>query len=194
MEKETSKNIREIAFRFFLEKGYEAANVRDISKAVGIKSASLYFHYKSKEELFFSIYDEIIKNNLDYLKNTNSTFKNSSPDQNLFLVFNTLMDFYSKNIVTQKFILRFHLFPPEAIISRVREKYNCFINEGNIIYKKLIVDCIESGKLNGERSIEEYLFEYKIFESYQTYRMIEFNIKTSEKEIKKQWDNFWNNL
>jgi AcrR family transcriptional regulator len=52
-------NRREIiiktAGRLFREKGYDATSVRDLADAVGLQSGSLFFHFKSKEEILVSL-------------------------------------------------------------------------------------------------------------------------------------------
>jgi AcrR family transcriptional regulator len=37
------------------KKGYEAASMRDVSEALGVSPAGLYYHFKSKEDLLFQI-------------------------------------------------------------------------------------------------------------------------------------------
>ncbi len=44
---------------FVSERGYEGVSMRDIARAVGIKAASLYNHFASKEAIFNSIIDEM---------------------------------------------------------------------------------------------------------------------------------------
>lgn len=43
------------AFTLFAERGYHAVSVRDIAAAVGIKDASLYNHFASKQALFDAV-------------------------------------------------------------------------------------------------------------------------------------------
>jgi TetR/AcrR family transcriptional regulator, cholesterol catabolism regulator len=43
------------AAAIFAERGFEGTTVRDIGKAVGIKSASLYYHFPSKEKIFIAV-------------------------------------------------------------------------------------------------------------------------------------------
>lgn len=52
-EKESTKDriLRE-ALRLFADQGYEATTMNDIAASVDVRAASLYAHYKSKEELF----------------------------------------------------------------------------------------------------------------------------------------------
>lgn len=47
--------IIEAAAVYFAEHGYNNAGMRDIARAVGIKGASLYNHFHSKEEILYAI-------------------------------------------------------------------------------------------------------------------------------------------
>jgi AcrR family transcriptional regulator len=47
--------IQQAAARVFKEKGYDRATVQDIAKAVGILPGSLYYYFRSKEELLLKL-------------------------------------------------------------------------------------------------------------------------------------------
>lgn len=57
----TKQKILSRALTLFAEKGYSAVRVEDIAKEVGIKAPSLYKHYKSKEDIFNAILNEMEK-------------------------------------------------------------------------------------------------------------------------------------
>lgn len=57
-EKTTKEKIFEAAIDLFAEKGYDATSMREIAEAVGIKKASLYSHYKGKEEILEKIMEQ----------------------------------------------------------------------------------------------------------------------------------------
>lgn len=57
----TKERITEKALTLFAEKGYKGTSVKNIADAVGIKDASLYNHFKSKQEIFDSIVTLISK-------------------------------------------------------------------------------------------------------------------------------------
>ena len=56
----TKEKITEEALTLFAEKGYKGTSVKNIADAVGIKDASLYNHFKSKQEIFNSIVELVL--------------------------------------------------------------------------------------------------------------------------------------
>lgn len=57
----TKETIIYEALSLFSDKGYDGVSMRDIASAVGIKAASIYNHFKSKEDIFNSILAEMSK-------------------------------------------------------------------------------------------------------------------------------------
>ncbi|WP_394926651.1 TetR/AcrR family transcriptional regulator [uncultured Robinsoniella sp.] len=55
----TKRKILEKALMLFSEKGFDAVSVGQIAEAVGIKAPSLYKHYKSKQDIFNAILNEM---------------------------------------------------------------------------------------------------------------------------------------
>lgn len=54
---DTKLQIFNTALRLFAAQGYENVSMRIIAEAVGIKAASIYYHYSSKELLLNECYD-----------------------------------------------------------------------------------------------------------------------------------------
>lgn len=56
-EKTTKEKIFEAALEMFARKGFDAVSMREIADAVGIKKASLYSHFTSKDELLEKLFE-----------------------------------------------------------------------------------------------------------------------------------------
>ena len=56
---DTKKKILDVALTLFSEKGYGNVYVGQIAEGVGIKAPSLYKHYKSKQDIFKAILEEM---------------------------------------------------------------------------------------------------------------------------------------
>jgi AcrR family transcriptional regulator len=194
MINETNDKIRYTSFKFFLDKGYEATNIRDICKVVNIKPSSLYFYYKSKQDLFFNIYDAIWNKKIDYLKNLNELKPNIAPDSKLKMLFTKTIKYHTENILNEKFLLRYHLFPAEEITTLLIDKYKFWIDEENKITIDIINECINNKILDNKKSAKEYLHEYSRFVSQHVNEMLIYNIKISLNELDFVWDMFWNSL
>ncbi|MFC4777912.1 TetR/AcrR family transcriptional regulator [Paenibacillus sp. GCM10023252] len=57
----TSDRIKQEALGCFLESGYEGASMSEIARAVGIKTPSIYAHFKSKEQLFMELVHDVLR-------------------------------------------------------------------------------------------------------------------------------------
>lgn len=55
VKKNTKQEILEVALDLFSRNGYEATSMSDISNAVGIRKASLYAHFESKQDILDSL-------------------------------------------------------------------------------------------------------------------------------------------
>ena len=51
-------NVAEILFR---HRGYNVVTMRDIAEEVGIRQASLYYHFPSKEQLFITVIEQVFE-------------------------------------------------------------------------------------------------------------------------------------
>jgi AcrR family transcriptional regulator len=59
------EQILETAKSLFIQHGYHGLAMRQISDALGVSKAALYYHFKDKEELFIAI----LNNNLNEIEN-----------------------------------------------------------------------------------------------------------------------------
>lgn len=50
--------LLDAAAHLFSERGFHATSMRDIAKAVGMLSGSIYYHFESKEEMLLAVYEE----------------------------------------------------------------------------------------------------------------------------------------
>jgi AcrR family transcriptional regulator len=60
--------ILQAASTLFAEKGYEGASMNDIVKVSGLSKGAIYHHFKSKEQIFISLIEELNTTSLDLYK------------------------------------------------------------------------------------------------------------------------------
>ena len=80
----TKRKIIETAIVLFSEKSYSKVSTRDIAKIVGIRPASLYSHFESKDDILehiYMLYEEKIKNVLPDMNNLLSLARTTHPHE-----------------------------------------------------------------------------------------------------------------
>lgn len=58
---QTRKELKDSAYKLFLEKGYDGTTIAEITSNAGYATGSFYRHWKEKEQLFALIQDEFIE-------------------------------------------------------------------------------------------------------------------------------------
>ncbi|GAK10802.1 TetR/AcrR family transcriptional regulator [Geomicrobium sp. JCM 19039] len=56
----TATAIRNVALQYLAAYDYDAFSMNQIANEVGIKKASIYAHYRSKEEIFYAVLTEAL--------------------------------------------------------------------------------------------------------------------------------------
>ena len=145
IEKKTKYKILEASLELFSLKGYEATSIKEIADVVGIAKASLYSHYKSKQDIL----DALIKETMDnYYKH--SIFVNSKPEDylnnnNLDVEYITSMILkhvnyllHNSNIVKARRLLVIEQFNNEELAKLLtKQNYDDVLNYFEMIIKAL---------------------------------------------------------
>jgi AcrR family transcriptional regulator len=187
LENATKDKIFYTSFRLFLENGYEATNIRDICKEVGVKASTVYFYYKSKQGLFFYIYDQICGDYINYVRGIEELDQDISIKEKLYILLKKKIEYYVSDISKRKFILRCHLFPPEEISNVIREKYKFYTSEENELTLNIMGNPQNENKFISE-NIDKYLLKCKKMENNLVHEMIAYNIKINDEVVEKLWD------
>lgn len=57
----TKKKIMAAGLKLFAQKGFALTNIKDIAQAAGISTGLIYRHFSSKEELFYKLIEDAVK-------------------------------------------------------------------------------------------------------------------------------------
>ena len=60
MAKDTKQRILDAALEMFSENGYAGTNIRELTASLGLVKSSMYKHFKSKEDIWNVLLDELI--------------------------------------------------------------------------------------------------------------------------------------
>lgn len=55
----TRQRIQDVALELFAEQGYEKTSLREIAERLQVTKAALYYHFKTKEEIIASLFEDL---------------------------------------------------------------------------------------------------------------------------------------
>lgn len=58
--KPRKEEILDVATRHFAERGYDGTSMNDVAEAVGVRKASLFYHFETKDALYEAVLDRLI--------------------------------------------------------------------------------------------------------------------------------------
>lgn len=187
--------IKLVALKSFAENGYEHTTMRELGKEVGIKGASLYSHFGSKEEIFMGVVDDFY-NRLDRENILHVTYESAeTPEikQLLMAHFIKYYRYFANNRIDLQFLLRIRFFPPIDL----NDKYqNSRIKKDRTVmehYMKLFQCGIETKQLR-EQDINMIVMAFFSFISGYTDSLLIVPYQLTEKELITAFDIFWEGI
>src|SRR5919108_590710 len=57
---DTRSRAQKVALELFAEQGYEKTSLREMAERLGVTKAALYYHFKSKEDIVVSLFDDLV--------------------------------------------------------------------------------------------------------------------------------------
>lgn len=180
---ETKKKIMNSAFRLFAEKGNEFS-LTEVANEVGIKKASIYAHFASKEILLYEVIDQEI---YEYF------FEIDEKRRDLKSTFEMILNYYSRSKTKRYFWKRLLLFPPAAFEGTLIQKINMLTEQRYEIIRDLIQSDMENGYIrlqDPETVLYSFLAMIHGLVSITIIYESE-NLKINQAEI---WENFWNGI
>lgn len=55
----TRQRIQDVALELFAQRGYEKTSLREIAEHLDVTKAALYYHFKSKEDIIISLFEDL---------------------------------------------------------------------------------------------------------------------------------------
>ncbi|MEW9077170.1 TetR/AcrR family transcriptional regulator [Terrisporobacter glycolicus] len=139
---ERKNEILHISNQLFNEKGYENTSVSDILKEIGIAKGTLYYYFKSKEDIMNTIINQVT---LNIFKNANSI----AQDSNLTVpqkMINIILSLNIEDSDTGREIIK-HVNNPKNTLMH-QKQIDAIINGITPIFTKVINEGIEKEIFN----------------------------------------------
>ena len=140
----TKQVILEKSLELFMRKGYDGASMSDIAAATGIRKASLYAHFKGKESIFSTIFEDILAEYVRLIEEITAASETEGAAEQLERMFISYILYCFEN-PKMGFWDRYFYFPPafiaETMLAKTQETQTLFLDG--------ITRCIEKGMRDG---------------------------------------------
>lgn len=90
--------ILDAALKVFAEKSFDGARIDEISKEANVPKSLIYYHFKSKEELFHELSQKFISEYADILDKSVNTASDEKKDDMAYNLTNNYYDFAARNV------------------------------------------------------------------------------------------------
>src|ERR1700742_783229 len=57
---DTRSRVQKVALELFAQQGYEKTSLREIAERLGVTKAALYYHFRTKEDIVASMFDDLM--------------------------------------------------------------------------------------------------------------------------------------
>jgi TetR/AcrR family transcriptional regulator len=102
--KNRKDEILDVAMRLFAERGYEGTSMNDVAERVGMRKASLFYHFATKDALYEAVLDRLVaslQSALEEIYASSGTF-----EDRLDAVTNTIVGVFGSHPYAARLLLR----------------------------------------------------------------------------------------
>ena len=187
-DSEKAEFIQSVAFKLFLDQGYEATGVRTICRMAGIEAPSLYYYFGSKKRLFFSIAESLWSEYEIHRDEVNRSMFGLEPDEKLYSLFRSSIRYAEDHMKETRFYFRYCLFPPGDLKEEIVSALGNIRSSREKTIENIMRGCIHKGLVKTD--IVKACELYMKFMQNCTFNVIFCGWGPDEKEMRELWAGF----
>ena len=145
----TYEKIKSEGLELFARYGYDRTSMDDIAKKVGIKKASMYSHLKSKQELYLSIFTDVIDWDEESVDELNRMIALAGVRAKLKAIFYYHYHLFKDEAAKSKilFLNRSLIFPPEEAAGAIKAIYESHNHRERKLISEIFFEGVNSGRI-----------------------------------------------
>lgn len=180
---QTRQNIVEAAFMLFAEKGTEFS-ISQIAAAVGIRKASFYAHFASKEELLRKIIEDEAANYFLEIKEGNRDLKS---------IYSSIIEYFAHDEARLSFWKRLLLFPPSNLMEDIAEEIRSLSRRRLEIIREILDEYVRDGRLPTQDTKKTAIELLSLIHGLLSSRMI-YGFKDEDLKYEAIWEDFYRGI
>lgn len=180
---ETKRKIIESAFELFAKKGI-SFTLTEVAESVGIKKASIYAHYDSKELLLTETIEKEIK---EYF------FEINQENDDLKKIFYGVLNYFNGSQFKLLFWKRLLLLPPESLEESIIKRVHQLSEDRFQVVQRLIIMEIDKGNIIQDSPESICLMFFSLIHGLLSSELI-YHPYIITDHYDKIWHRFWHSI
>jgi AcrR family transcriptional regulator len=140
------RQIVEAATQVFAGKGYAAARVIEVAEAAGVGKGTIYEYFRSKEDLFFAVYEDMMADTDSRISVTIATVSGSAADR-LRAVADAVVTAWLPKLDRYALVMEFW---SAATVSPLRRRFKESFQQAYDGFRRVITALLQDGMATGE--------------------------------------------
>jgi len=186
----TRDKIIAAALSLFSKNGYEGTSLTEIAKAVGIKKPSIYNHFKSKDEIFLTIYENILWLHVQQVEKLIEDKKGLNAKVQLSQILDLTFQYYIDFEEQSSFLKRSVFFSPENLKEQLHEQFMAAEDAMSAILRTIINKGMENGEIR-KGNIDDFIVSYYCLLDGIFIELSYYGVEKMKPRIVNIWNNFW---
>ena len=141
------KNIILAAVQVFSQKGYAGSRIIDVARAAGIGKGTVYEYFKSKEDLFFAVFQEVMQES--EISMATAAVESESISKRLTIIGDTLIGAWLDKLELYSLVMEFW---SATTASTSRDQFKSSFQAGYQAFRQTLAALIREGIETGEFS------------------------------------------
>ncbi|CAM3371063.1 MULTISPECIES: TetR/AcrR family transcriptional regulator [Brevibacillus] len=189
----TKEKIKQAALELFSKHGYSGTTLAQIAEQVGIKTPSLFSHFKGKEELFVTIFHEVNWQIVEHVKRLAAERRGTSVKETLHKIFLRSCQFYLENEARTLFLKQTLILPPPFLQESIMDGFFHSEDALSAVLTEVLEQGIEEGVVC-KRPVEQLIAAYYCMMDGILMQIHVYEPKQMEARITSIWEHFWRGL
>lgn len=185
----TKEKIKNVGLSIFAGNGYEAATMNEIAKGVNIRKPSLYSHFESKDELFFSIFLDLAYEYHSHLKQWTAEAGKMPEEEALFFLFEKYISYFTENPEKSSFWNRVLFFTPSRLHDEIYETIHNIESEFQENLRALLDIGMKQGTIKSGNT-DDLIMSFRSLRS-GVLAFLQLNTGLTREKVRTIWEHYW---
>ncbi|MED1469227.1 TetR/AcrR family transcriptional regulator [Bacillus salipaludis] len=186
----TKNKIKKIASKQLAEKGYEQATLSSIAKEVGIKTPSIYAFFKNKEDLFMTVYRDMLEDYYQYIQHSIEQVTAGNVKEKLYRILQELSHYHLSQPEKTQSYMRLALSFPPTFNQEVKDTFNELEQHLCEILHEIFLDGINKREIKNQ-PLDDLVASFLCVMDGVFLELIYYPEDKYRKRLEQVWNVYW---